>query len=591
MRRISHTLLLVAPVLLAATGCASKPSWMASKTPAPAAQVAEDRFDRLFEIAEKYEQKGKTDVAQKLYEQILEEDPTNAIARNKITLLNESLAKAENYPQPLDLKKTEPAIAKSDASKVVVPAENQGWAGSSDSQVAEADLEESQLTREQQQEFLALLEEHLEHKPSASPDTPQVAAEPSITPQPQESFPDFVNVAVNEESSEPLTAQLPETAPIEITPNEAPESTGEFDWAPTQDSIAATTDNSSDASASSATPWWDAIFEEGAAPQKPTEEPEQLEQPSPGKVTLASTLEEESPATETVPEITAAVASTPIPTVDEPASAATRLTVESDLNPTVIQPKWSPTRSEDSPTEQVAAKPIPGELIPVVALLSSEVAGERISGLVQLSLQGPEAQPASLEVRKLLKDPNPLVRTHAAGTIRDLEGDAWDTVHQLRDLLTEGDPQVVQLSAYLLGKMGPEAMDAVERLSKIRDEGTGLSRLHAAEALLSIVPHDPQSYVVLEQALTSVAVEERYFAAVTFAGMTGVYREDAAIALRVALYDEEAIVRSAAALSLGALQEYAMFALPDLMHMAQYDLPEVRVSASTALDCLSAPSK
>ncbi|WP_197440846.1 HEAT repeat domain-containing protein [Thalassoglobus neptunius] len=581
---------------------------MASRSPAPAVQAAEeDRFDRLLEIAEKYEQKGKTEVAQKLYEQILEEDPTHSVARNRITLLNESLAKAENYPQPLDLKKTETAIAKSDASNVIVPVENEGWVETLDSETQQPKSEDPQLTRAQQQEFLALLEEHLEHTPSPAASTAAAATETldssqqKPSPQSEQSFPEFVNVAANTESAEPQVAETPEPAQVESLPSEPIASIGEFDWAPTNTQGDAIASQTTEPSNSSETPWWDAIFEEGETAPKATSTPAEETTPkaSPGKVTLASTLVESSSETETELEVKTAVEVRPAPVLEHPTSESTRLIVESDLNPTVIQPKWAPTRPEETPVAspeeipaaELAATPIPENLQPVIALLSSEVPGERISGLVQLSLQGPEAQPASLEVRKLLEDPNPLVRTHAAGTIRDLEGDAWDTVHELRDLLTEDDPQVVQLSAYLLGKMGPEAMDAVEQLCQIRDQGTGLARLHAAEALLNIVPHDPRSYAVLEQALASVPVEERYFAAVTLAGMTGDYREDAAIALRVALHDEEAIVRSAAALSLGALQEYAMFALPDLMHMAEYDLPEVRISATTALDCLSTPSK
>ncbi|WP_437205202.1 HEAT repeat domain-containing protein [Planctomicrobium sp. SH664] len=249
-------------------------------------------------------------------------------------------------------------------------------------------------------------------------------------------------------------------------------------------------------------------------------------------------------------------------------------------DPTVIEDNWTPTRLSNLCEE------IPPHLQAAVAKLESTDPQERIAGLLELGDQGEAARGASLAVHALMTDENPLVAVNAAGVLRDISGDAWESVKTLAAQLGNKDDEVVRLSAYLLGRMGPEAMEASDELVTLRNGGQGITSLHAAEALIRITPDDPESVAVLTGALQDKSEDTRWFAAVSLGTVTGVWQADAAKALVKALHDEKADVRAAAALSLGGLGKNGELALQDLERCAAHDTLEVRDAASTALACL-----
>ncbi|WP_437187279.1 HEAT repeat domain-containing protein [Planctomicrobium sp. SH668] len=229
---------------------------------------------------------------------------------------------------------------------------------------------------------------------------------------------------------------------------------------------------------------------------------------------------------------------------------------------------------------------LPGSLVSVVNRLESSDSATRVIALTELSEMKEAAKPAAVAVYALMGDADPVVAVYAAGALRDITGDAWSSVHTLNRLLESDRPGVAQLASYMLGQMGPEAMDAVPVLTQIRDQSSGLSGLYAAEALTHITPDDERSITKLKEALHSTDRELRWFSAVSLGTIEGAGEVQAAEALKLALADSEEDVRVAACLSLGGLGKNAVLAIPELEKAAQSDRPEVQVAAQTALACL-----
>ncbi|WP_437192082.1 HEAT repeat domain-containing protein [Planctomicrobium sp. SH527] len=229
---------------------------------------------------------------------------------------------------------------------------------------------------------------------------------------------------------------------------------------------------------------------------------------------------------------------------------------------------------------------LPEELVPLVERLESSVAIDRVLALQELGEHGQSARAATVAVHALLEDREPIVAVYAASTLRDIADDAWSSVQTLSKHLKNEDEQIIRLSAYLLGRMGPEAVEAVKELEALRDAGTSLTNLHAAEALTHIAPEDRQSFTKLNDALKSEDGTLRWFAAVSLGSVEGTCEEDAAKALALALKDSEPQVRAAACLSLGGLGDHAHPAIAELENVAKSDAPEVQAAAETALACL-----
>lgn len=227
------------------------------------------------------------------------------------------------------------------------------------------------------------------------------------------------------------------------------------------------------------------------------------------------------------------------------------------------------------------------ELQPLVAQLSSPEPRVRVAALAALGQYGTEGASAELAIRVLLEDENPLVRAHAAAALRDVKLDAWDSIKTLRLLVFHPEDEVAQVACYLLGRTGPEAMDAVSELSTLRDSGRGLTSLHAAEALTRIAPHDTTSVEYLMHAAQTGNEEERWFATVAMASTGEPVRTMVVDALTKRLEDDSAEVRAAAALSLGGLGSDAVVAQAALEYAALNDTPEVKDAAATALACLN----
>lgn len=229
---------------------------------------------------------------------------------------------------------------------------------------------------------------------------------------------------------------------------------------------------------------------------------------------------------------------------------------------------------------------LPADLLPAVVQLADPSPAIRVEGLLDMCARKDKALPARIAIHALLRDVDPVVTVYAAGTLYQVSGDTWDSVRVLSAGLKHHDDRVVRLSSYLLGEMGPAAMNAAKDLELLRDSGRGITSLHAAEALTRIAPDDYNSVAMLNSALQSDRQEARWFAATSLGSVQGACAEDAALALVAALHDQDAGVRKAACLSLAGLGSAARIAIPDLRAMASNDTADLRAVATTALQCL-----
>lgn len=218
--------------------------------------------------------------------------------------------------------------------------------------------------------------------------------------------------------------------------------------------------------------------------------------------------------------------------------------------------------------------------------MESENPETRKEGLTHLAEMGPEAHLASLAVRTLLDDADPLVQAHAAWALWEIESEPEETIPVLTELLDHPNSEVVQLACYMLGDIGPQAETSRHSLELLRDHADGSTRIHAAESLIRIGGVDKASLGVLTAAMKSKDSEIRWIAAVALGRCRGDGSRDAVKVLMSALKDIDPEVRSAAALSLGGLGPDAADAKSDLERIARNDDPQVRDAAIAALACL-----
>lgn len=276
-----------------------------------------------------------------------------------------------------------------------------------------------------------------------------------------------------------------------------------------------------------------------------------------------------------------AAANTPLPGIEDSLPAPPDH--ESNALPEVI-----PSGDRDWQQTSVArlCESIPDELAPAVALLDHADADQRIAGLSELAGYGESAQPVAPAVHALLSYDDAAVRAYAAEAVFAIEGNSHEAVNTLTSLLADNDEAVVQLSCYMLGRMGVAAEQAASHLEVTMSEASGITHLHAAEALVRIIPGHAEAYAALSASLESDDRNERWFGVVALGSVSGDQTSGASEVLKAALHDSESDVRAAAALSLGGMGESADGVIEELEQVALFDEQNVRDAASTALACL-----
>jgi len=537
MRLDSKSLLMGS--LLFAAGCATSST---SGRHCSVQSIQQDHTARLVSVAQMYEKDGNGDMARRVYAQVIAQNPDNQLARSALQRL--APAKGEIVPELAPMSPSAELLAHLNSKRA---------------KVQESSTEPVQQSRPKQQ----LPTNHLAEIPKSASEQRQPAiaqkpsqpkASPESTQLSKADLSDLVappfpsELAKESKSAQSEVAQTPQQSKSDIplwsldpeleikesvsaAPAQVFQKSDTADDVPGQQLAAVKSDE------------WDNIFEDDLTSVEDQK---------------SETLAAKHTASET--------------------EVALPLADISEFNQSVAG--WQPTNLTRLCPE------LKTELRPVVEKLSSENEGDRISALVALSDQGEEAKSAALAVRSLFEDDSELVRVYAASATRAIESDAWDSVKVLTNSLKSEQPEVVHLAAYMLGKIGPEAMDAADELCRLRDRELSVTSVYAAEALTRITPHDGRSFDQLTQALKSDEAYVRWFAAVTMGNATQFHSDRAVSALTAALKDEHPNVRTAAALSLGGFGEGARPALAELEQLAESESDEVREAARTAIACV-----
>ncbi|WP_175517071.1 HEAT repeat domain-containing protein [Planctomicrobium piriforme] len=526
-------------------------------------------------VAADYEANGRKDAAMSVYEHVLAQQPENAQAKQRRDLLAQQGVAPTGRP------------AKSEPRNPLVPSEPQTLMASRKPGAAASPKADAatQIAERNAALVAELAKKKAGTKPvsqaAASQQATVAASTPATTAKPEASFASKTESSWAKSTS--ATASAP-AAPASIAKTETPVAASEDSW-----------------SAASSSDWKTA----GKTPATKAADLEQDEFRSADENTLVSaqstSKELVAHAESELPEIRPGTPAVAAPAA-MPSTEATLAEKASTEEKVASVDPWQTTdlsRHDSLPKAEVAADEawgptrlvtlcdgLPADLVPLVEQLESGDPIVRVEGLQALGERGSDARAATVAVHALLEDSEPVVAVYAAGTLREIAGDAWSSVHTLSGFLKHEDEQIVRLSAYLLGQMGPEAMDAAPTLAQLRDNGSTMTSLHAAEALTHIAPADRKSFEKLNAALISTNSEVRWFAAVSLGTVAGECEPDAAAALRKALHDAEPQVRAAACLSLGGLGKHASIAISDLEEAARSDSSEVQVAAETALACL-----
>jgi hypothetical protein len=230
---------------------------------------------------------------------------------------------------------------------------------------------------------------------------------------------------------------------------------------------------------------------------------------------------------------------------------------------------------------------VPAELQGLIRELDAADPAQRKAALAELALRGPSAAAALPAIDALLSDPEVLVQVHAAWAIWEVAGRPEDSIDALTQLLvTDTDPHVVQASAYFLGAIGPDANIATDALWFVCDRTTGITRLHAAEALACITPDDERPVTILIEGLASTDKDARWLSALALSSVSAAHRPVAVAALTAALDDAAPEVSAAAALTLGGFGDEAGAAVSQLQAVSDGNDEDVRTAARIALDCI-----
>lgn len=563
MLRAAKLSLLLAPLFMVSlSGCATPRTTSQSTVPVDSQQT---RLSRLMSVAEQYEKEGKPEAAMRLYDHILAQQPGNSQATERRNLLVEQGVKSDNRSLKPDAGTMKTPTAFASKSEPKAPAAASAKEAADSKQVTEIPRKSPNLS-----EILAERD-----RPATAPvvvaeeslvevvETPQLDQPVAMTPE--KPFPTPEAVA-QQASADPAQKKL-----------DAAELFGEERQNITLDSSK-----------------WKTASREKTVPAIPTEEAGS-EQPSKSVVTTESDegwiqVKPNSAGVELADRSTGknqSIADSQKMETARTVSATAREFPKPVTESSESVPAISPANGDNQAGKLlILCENLPAELAPLVTKLESADPAVRLEGLNELGEQQKAAQPASVAVYALLSDTDPRVAVNAAGTLRQITGDAWSSVHTLTRYLDHENTEVVQLSAYLLGQIGPEAMDAVPTLETVRDTAPGLTGLYAAEALTRIAPDDRNSVAKLTGALADSSAELRWFAAVSLGTVAGDCEGVAVEALRKALQDQTPDVRVAACLSLGGLGDHAQVAIPDLKQAAQTGSPDVKSAAETALVCL-----
>lgn len=160
-----------------------------------------------------------------------------------------------------------------------------------------------------------------------------------------------------------------------------------------------------------------------------------------------------------------------------------------------------------------------------------------------------------------------------------------EAVPALTESVGDPDPEVRRLSAYALGRIGPEANTALPTLRTALEDAEEPVRLAAAYAINGIDPADASAVPVL-----SAAAGRGDARAVVALGRMGPAAADSVPALNRSLRNPATLVRCKAAEALGRVGPAAKSAVPALKQALRDPDEDVRSAAAEALRAIEPES-
>src|SRR5207253_1891330 len=147
------------------------------------------------------------------------------------------------------------------------------------------------------------------------------------------------------------------------------------------------------------------------------------------------------------------------------------------------------------------------------------------------------------------------VRAHAAQAVWKIGGQAEPVLPTLMVLLQQVQPEDRQLAAYILGNMRQAAKSALPGLQAALLTEVGTSRLHVAEAIAKIAPHDSRGIDTVAQLLRADATdsETRWLAAMVLRDLASQDADRVAREMTAIVNDPDPRVRAVAASTLNDL--------------------------------------
>ena len=317
---------------------------------------------------------------------------------------------------------------------------------------------------------------------------------------------------------------------------------------------------------------------------------DRLAQTGPSTVPTApvDTADELPETTSAPPVVTAAI---------EDSSQVTNRTVETPAVRTeqtnfTVQVRLAATEpaSDAQPESLVELCPdADGHVLELIGQLDSPTAETRKKAVRHLAWMGAEAKAAVPALLQVINDDEPVIRAFTAKALWSIEGRTEPVVSVFIELLSEPQPAVRQLAAYVLGTMGPKASEALPELRRAMKEQAGLTCIYLSEATARIDPSDRESIGILIENLQNDDKACRLLAAHSLGSLDSQEHCGPVVrALASALHDRDAEIRTAAALSLGSYGLRAKQAVPDLTRMTsdENELNDTREAAVIALKCI-----
>jgi HEAT repeat protein len=147
----------------------------------------------------------------------------------------------------------------------------------------------------------------------------------------------------------------------------------------------------------------------------------------------------------------------------------------------------APTPSE---SESPEAEPPEIDYVQVfTSLLNSKDDEERLTGIVGLSINGPQAKPALPALSSLVRlDPNRIIRAQAVVALVYIDPAAEEVLPSLTYATRDKEPDVRKKAMEALSRVGPRANLAVDELIRLLKDPEPELRCAAARALGSIGP-------------------------------------------------------------------------------------------------------